>query len=441
MSESKSAPAKKASRGIDNADPWGDGQGMGALGHGRGGGGFANGPSGASPSAQAAPAPTMAAPRSPPRESAAGADDWDPFAGSSRDKARKEEAARRPAPPPPADRWNGDRGRTMVPMRRVFDRKATFAAGNTIATEKANDVITAETLAKASPDSRDKMTNLFALYAATGRLGEAQELAARWGSRDALDPEALQARADLAARQGDRDRGARILSGLADLRPGDRAIQERLVTFHEAAGQRRIACRHRLALADLVPGDAKVVAEASKCAREQGLSELSGLLRADAPEKVRTDIDRLLAAPTPAQAPLFGDVRLAATWNGGEDLDVSLVDAKGQRFSWTGVPGKLVRVGVQDATSQRTETVAFSNLAAGSYTVEVARASDRSTQPVSGELAMTLPGGEIRRVPFSITGGRAEVGTVKVFFTSRLVPVDSFGGGRGGGGWRGRDSF
>jgi hypothetical protein len=320
----------------------------------------------------------------------------------------------------------------MIPMRRVFDRKASFTPGNTIASEKAADVVTAEGLAKASPDSRDKMTNLFALYSATGRLGEAQELAARWASRDALDPDALQARADLAARQGDRDRGARILSGLADLRPGDRGIQERLVSFHESAGQRRIACRHRLSLADLVPGDAKLVSEASKCAREQGLSELSGLLRSDAPEKIRADIDRLIAAPAPPVAPIFGDVRLAATWTGGEDLDVSLVDASGKRFSWTGAPGKFVRVSTQDATSPRSETVAFSNLAAGSYTVEVSRASDRSNAPVSGELAMTLPGGESRKVPFTLTGGRAEVGTVKVFFTSRLVPADSVPGWRGG---------
>jgi len=433
MSESKSAPAKKASRPMmDAEDPWSAREGsangldLGGMGRSQGGGGLANGPS----AAQAAPSPTMAPPASAPRPEAQRADDWDPFAGSERDK-RKEEAVRRP-PPPPRD----NRGRNMVPMRRVFDRKASFTAGNTIASDKAGDVITAEGLAKASPDSRDKMTNLFALYAATGRIGEAQELAARWASRDALDPDALQARADLAARQGDRERGARILSGLADLRPGDRAIQERLAAFHEAAGQRRIACRHRLSLADLVPGDAKLVSEASKCAREQGLSELSGLLRADAPEKIRSDIDRLLAAPVAPPAPMFGDVRLAGTWNGGEDLDISLIDATGKRFSWSGAPGKFVRVSTQDATSSRSEKLAFSNLAAGSYTVEIARTSERSTQPVSGELSMTLPGGEVRRVPFTMTGPRAEVGTVKVFFTSRLVPIDSFSGD-GGGGWRG----
>ena len=82
------------------------------------------------------------------------------------------------------------------------------------------------------PDSRDKTVELFALFSTSGRVGEAQELTAKWAGRDALDPDALQARADLAARQGDRDRAVRILGGLADVRPNDRAIQTRLADMH-----------------------------------------------------------------------------------------------------------------------------------------------------------------------------------------------------------------
>ena len=66
--------------------------------------------------------------------------------------------------------------------------------------------------------------------------------------------------------------------------------------------------------------------------------------------------------------------------------------------------------------------------------VEIARARDGGTTPVSGEVAFTLPGGEVRKVPFTLGTNRAEVGTLRVFFTSRLVPLDGFGGG---GGWRG----
>jgi hypothetical protein len=65
---------------------------------------------------------------------------------------------------------------------------------------------------------------------------------------------------------------------------------------------------------------------------------------------------------------------------------------------------------------------------------------DSSTVPVSGEVTLTLPGGETRRVPFQLAGPRTELGTLRVFFTSRLVPLNGGGGGwqggGGGGGWR-----
>ncbi len=426
LSEAKGAPAKSAARAMDRGEEWDGSAEAGGLGVSGSGSGRRGPGGGAQPAPTSAPAPAQAeAPKSPP------ADDWDPFAG--KDKKEDSRASRDRRPPPPPSR---PAGRPLVPMRRVFDRKASFSPTNVLASEKTAEIALAESASKAAPDSRDKTATLYSLYSAAGRVGEAQELAARWSSRDALDPDALLARADLAARNGDRDRSARILSGLADVRPGDRTAQERLAAFHDAAGEHRLACRHKLALADLVPGEAKPVAEATRCAREQGLSELSGLLRAAAPERIRSEIDRLVVAATPAATPLVGDVRVAATWNGGEDLDISLVDAGGKRFSWAGSPSKIVRVSVQDAASARAETIAISNLASGQYVVEIARARDGANTPVGGEVVFTLPGGEVRRVPFTLTGPRAEVGTVRVFFTSRLVPVDSgWNGGRNASSW------
>jgi hypothetical protein len=95
-----------------------------------------------------------------------------------------------------------------------------------------------------------------------------------------------------------------------------------------------------------------------------------------------------------------------------------------------------VGVTAKDAANTSTETLAVSGLNSGTYRVEVVRAStDRGTDPVRGEIAMTLPGGEVRRVPFTVTGPRADVGTLRVFFTSHLEPVNQFGGG-----WR-RSTF
>ena len=323
--------------------------------------------------------------------------------------------------------WSGTRRsqQRLVPMRKIFERKGSFEALNTLASQNATKLLAAESAFASTPDSRDKTVELFALYATAGRLGEAQELTAKWSGRDALDPDALTARADLAARQGDRERAIRILGGLADVRPGDRATQTRLAEMHEASGNRALACEHRIALADMAPGEAKLVADAVRCANTLGMTELASLLKLDASESVRNSIDKLLAQPgTPAASvsSLRGDIQVTAEWTGGVDLDIGLIDAQGRRTSWLGSAGKAL-VSARDVTSTRTEALGLVNTPSGSYVVEIARASGADQNiPVRGELLLKLAG-ETRKVPFVLTGPRAEVGTMRVFFTSRLVPV------------------
>jgi hypothetical protein len=324
----------------------------------------------------------------------------------------------------------------MVPMRRVFDRKASFEAVNTLASQNAAKLLTAEAELSASPDSRDKTVGLFKLLSTSGRLGEAQELTSRWSGRDALDPDALMARADLAARQGDRDRAVRILGGLADVRPGDKAIQVRLANLHDAANAPAFACRHRIALADLAPGDAKLVAPAVLCARANGMSELADQMRADLDTKVRDQVEKLLAVPAtaPSVTSLRGDIQVTAEWTGAADLDIALIDEQGRRISWMGSPVSNVTVSAQDATSARREVLGLLGLPKGNFVIEISRATggDTAGDVIRGDLTLRLVG-ETRKVPFTLTGARAEVGTVRVFFTSRLVPVEGFGFG----GWRG----
>ena len=323
----------------------------------------------------------------------------------------------------PRDRsWNPPR--RLIAMKKIFERKASFEVTNTIASQNAPKLLAAESALSLTPDSRDKTVDLFALYSTAGRLGEAQELTARWSGRDALDPDALLARADLAARQGDRDRAIRILGGLADVRPGDRASQTRLAEMHEASGNRALACEHRIALADMAPNEAKLVADAIRCANTLGMSDLASLLKIDASTSVRTAIDRILAQPETTQAAVLrGDIQLSAEWSGGTDLDIGLIDAQGRRTSWLGSASKSL-VSARDVTSTRSESLGLVNTPSGSYVIEIARAQGESRDiPVRGEITMKLAG-ETRKVPFVLTGSRAEVGTMRVFFTSRLVPVD-----------------
>ena len=134
------------------------------------------------------------------------------------------------------------------------------------------------------------------------------------------------------------------------------------------------------------------------------------------------------------QGTVRGDVQVSAEWTGGADLDLAIIDAQGKRSSWLGGNGK-VTTSARDATSPRTETLGLLGLPQGNYVVEISRASggtDATSSPIRGEVTLRL-GGEVRKVPFTLSGARAEVGTVRVSFTARLVPIEADFSWRNGG--------
>jgi hypothetical protein len=385
----------------------------GGFGVGSGQGGFASPPAPAATAAAPSFGPPSAEPKAKPAKKPT-LSPRDPFAIDD------------PAPP-----WQQRRpGRRMIPMRKVFDRKASFATTNTLAAEVAADLRTAEAASKASPDSRDRTIAHYKALVASGRVGEALEVVSRWSQRDALDADAVLARADLAAMNGDRERAVRILSGLADVRPSDKAIQKRLVGAFTQMGVPEVACQHRMALADLDPNDVTSVANAVRCSQDQGFSNVSQAFLDNTPSAQRQRVELAARTAKLSEIPtLAGDTRVTASWTQPVDLDFALIDKNGKRLSWLGSTVANVNVTAKDATSFSGETVAFSNLASGSYTLEVVRSrtSVGSQQPVSGEVTLLLPGGESRKIPFTLNAGRGEVGSLRVFFTSRLVPVNDFG--------------
>ncbi|NUP08744.1 MAG: VWA domain-containing protein [Polyangiaceae bacterium] len=389
-----------------------------AAGEATAGGGGVGFDSNAGPMPTSKPAATAsAAPMTPPARpgQASSRPSDDPFSPSW---------GKSPPPPPVARRP------AMIPMRKVFDRKAQFSSDKLLATEVATSLVEAETALKAAPDSRDKTVALYKALMASGRVGEALELASKWSQRDALDPDALLARADLAAMNGDRERAIRILSGLSDVRPGDKAIQKRLATVFTQMGLTDVACHHRIALADIDSTDTSSVASAVRCSQDQGLGNLAQTLLSSAPTKERDKIETTARTLKLNDIPaLFGDVRVTATWNVPVDLDLAVVDKNGKRLSWLGSTLSNVSVRAKDATSTSTETLSLSGMSSGNFMVEVVRAkSAASNVPVTGELVFTLPGGETRRVPFTLTNQRLDAGSLRVFFTSRLVPVTGVGG-------------
>ncbi|MBK8254178.1 MAG: FecR domain-containing protein [Polyangiaceae bacterium] len=397
---------------------------------GPGGGGFGLGASGAAASASpATPAPAATSTAAPPAKQGASSkkpalacSPGDPFCFDDLDS--KPSPSSRPRP------WTPPR-RPLVPMKRVFERRAGFEATNALVADGSTKLAAAETALSAQPDSRDKTVALYALYATMGRLGEAQELTARWASRDALDPDALIARADLAARQGDRDRAIRILGGLADVRPGDKTVQARLADLFDAAQNPVRACAHRVALADLATTDVKAVAAAISCARSVGMSDLAETVRRDLDAKTRDAVEKAITTTVASTTQTVrGDVRVTADWTGGGDVDIALIDSQGKRMSWLGGTNSKVTVSASNATGSSSETLGFLGLGSGSYIIEVSRAAGTDVNvPISGDVTIVMPGGGSRKVHFNLNGARTEIGTVRVFFESKLVPVSGgFGG-------------
>lgn len=357
-------------------------------------------------------ASTMAAPPAP----AKARESFDEIAGPF---AAAPPAAARPSPTVAAPDRRGRRD-NRVPMRRVWDRKGSVSSDvGDIRAAVAKALTQAEAEAYANPDSRTKLERLLGLYAVSGQLDRADQLASRWASRDPLDPGALVARADLAARRGDRATAVRILQGMADVRPGDPAIQEWLAGVFEAMGDREHACAHRLALAQHRGSDATALSNAVSCSRSTGWSSFADALLSDInTDTTRAAVERELGNVR-GEKPHRGDLRVEASWEPGVDLDVALVSKRGQRLSWLGDPKG--RVTVRDAVDSHRESLAVFNAPAGEYVVELTRASDADDgRPVHGTVRITAAG-VTRTVPFVMTGTRTEVAAAKIFYTSRLV--------------------
>lgn len=393
---------------------------LGFDGEASGGGGFGMGALGG---ASAAPKPA-AKPAGPPPAAAAPAEPM-PFA---EEKAKKE-VARDEAPRsmrrPPINPWGGRR--TMVPMRRIWERKGSVLEGRITAKAATPSAIgQAERDLQSNSNSRGALRKLFTLYAIAGDVEQARGLAERWSEKEPLDPDALTARADVAARNGDRDSAIRILGSVVDVRPDDIPSQKRLARLHRWAGRPAVGCRHSLALAQLRAGDAALLAEAVSCGRRTGEARLVDEMLSAAEERIRKAAEGQISKFDAQKDELSGDLKLEASWFGGDaDLDLALIDPDGNRVSWLGAPTKAV-ISAVDVSSTQREGLALRGAKPGEYVIEVVRGSGSS--PVRGEVVVNVAGAR-RVVPFFLNGNRETVGIAKINMESRLVPVS--------GGWRG----
>jgi Mg-chelatase subunit ChlD len=318
------------------------------------------------------------------------------------------------------------RRRGLVPMRRTFEREAFFSPTQLVPAAASADVIAKLEGELAQNEGRRAVVQkLFSAYERAGRLDQAGVLAERWAEKEPLDAEALVARADVAARRGERELAVRILGSVVDVRPGDVGAQRRLERLHRWAGRAGLACRHALAVAQLRARDAARLADAVRCLRatepsgQAGAGAVGGRLLADADAATRRVAEELLAKEPPPER-VGGELRFTATWDDPRiDLDVALVNPAGHRLSWLGSTTREI-LSAEDVESTRREVLGVLGTESGEYVIEIARA--RGEGRVRGELRIEGPE-LVRTVPFELDGDRRVVGVLRIGFRERLVPL------------------
>jgi hypothetical protein len=312
----------------------------------------------------------------------------------------------------------------MIAMKRVWTRIAAVSAYDRVDPSITNEIGKYEADLAKNPDSREKHRALVQALSYAGDIAKAKDVAQKWLERDKLDPQALGYLADLAGRDGERDRSLRTLAGLVDLEADKVALHERMVNAYERAGRLAQACGHRIAIASIqeTAGSATAIpsaATAARCLRTLGRERDADLVM----QGLRDDTSRANAeklATVAAVAPrVAGDLVVNAKWDGGSDLDVSLVTPDGTRVSWMGGRSDVV---VADSTSTEREELAVRSLRRGNYLVEITR-GDAGHSPAHGSLDVTVLGVH-KTLPFELTGTRTVVGRIAVTLESHLEAVD-----------------
>ncbi len=323
--------------------------------------------------------------------------------------------------------WRRPRGRRMIPMRRIWERKGSFeASSNAIPTTALPSVIAvAERDVEQNPNRRAAVKKLYSLLMLAGDVEKAFTTAERWSQKEPLDADALTARADLASRTGDRELAIRILGSVVDVRPDDVPAQRRLARLHRWAGRPDVGCRHALAIAQIRSGDAKLLAEAVSCARQTGLSRMANDMLSGAERRVQRVAERLIPRIDKRSDKLSGDFRVEAKWSGDADLDLAIIHPDGHRVSWLGAPTRSV-ITATDVQSRQREGLSLRGAKTGEYVIEIARAGGGTGAQVRGEVTVNIAG-KRQIIPFTLDGTRTTIGVAKIRMQSRLVPVRNFG--------------
>jgi hypothetical protein len=308
-------------------------------------------------------------------------------------------------------------------MRRIFVRRATIGVG--AGGGDSFQIDSARRALLAAPDSRARHRDLYRVLSLAGRFDEAADVATRWSTRDALDPDAIVRLSDAAARHGDRDRAVRILAGTVDVRPDDVDAQRRMAVLHERAGDLAEACAYRVSIAEVRSLDEAALSDAVRCERTLGQADgetrlLTGVTDGTVRARVATAAGGVgrFVDQTPR-----GELVASATWDTPVDLDVALIDPRGNRVTWLG--GRSAGLTTRGARDTRSEGLGVSRASIGGWVVEISRASS-DTRTIRGSIDLSALG-QRRSVAFTLLPAdtTARVARVDVTREMQLVPATS----------------
>ncbi|MDP3273799.1 MAG: VIT domain-containing protein [Deltaproteobacteria bacterium] len=369
------------------------------------------------------------APPAPPAVAAGMIAPTTPMSVTTRATATPRPSAPNREPIAQQDVMRDRRGRTRAPgrwMRRIWERHAAVGAAP-IADEAR--IRAARTALALMPDSRGRHKDFYKVLTLAGRFDEAAEVARRWSTRDALDPDALVRLAEVAARNGDRALSLRTLAGIADVRSEDKAQLERIATMFERAEDTATACAVRISLAEIAPTqDNSALAGAVRCERAAGhtasaqrwLDGLGDATRVSAIEAAILQIDQA-NAPSTASA-VRGELTVEARWDTPVDLDLAVIDPSGTRVTWAW--GRTRGLTVLNAQGRDGESLGLSRLSqTGDYVIELSRPV-RNGPVVRGTITVRAMGrSSVFRVTLESHQDTQRVGGVHVTRDSRLVEV------------------
>jgi tetratricopeptide (TPR) repeat protein len=306
-------------------------------------------------------------------------------------------------------------------MRRVWVRTGQVERQSRITFRDQEAARRAEEALRELPDSRDRHRDAARALSRAGQLERALEVVEAWIERDRMDAEALASKADLFGRMGRREESLRLLTGVVDLAPEDADLQRRLALAFERAGRAKRACAHRVAIAEIRQSDAEDLGAALRCERELGHQERAGwILNSIREDRVRTQAERE-AGEEPTDS-FRGDFLVRAEWSsGGDDIDLSLINTRGQRLSFMGGDRRVVG---EASAAEGQERLGLRWTRTGRYLIEVSRTDPDDHRPISGRLRIRLLN-ENHTIPFTLEGDRTHlvVGSARVRRTARNVPV------------------